>query len=818
MTAEVTDAASADTEAQSEEDSALSNGSHGKWISGVWTPLTELGASSRRVIGDSMLSPRLEYVFYGALFAIALGMRLIKLGDQAVHHDESLHGYFGWKVSIGETYVHTPLTHGMFLFEIIAASFLLFGDSEFTMRLSMAVFGSALVLIPWLLRNHLGQVGALCVAVLLAVSPGLFYFSRFARNDIFMGFFALLLVVAMFRYIDERRMRWLVLGAVVAALAMATKETAYIYMAIFGLYLALRARGEIVEVLLGYRRLRDIGPTGEFLIMLAGIILPFAAPLISVFQGVMGLILAAHEGTPNVAVGAPDGTVAYVIAASVTLILFAIGAGVGILGMGRRFLVLLAIFWSIYALVMTNFGAAYSGVPTGVWQSMGYWLAQHDVRRGNQPWYYYFMLMSVYEFLPFIFALGIATYYAIKSRVASIGLILIGLVSLTIAAALFFGAYFQAPAGESPSPLFLMPFLIIGFGALLWMPFTLDAPRFTQFLIFWAIATFITYSWAGEKMPWLLVNVALPVIVLGGKAIGQALVNVDWGVVLRRRGWMAFPLVPLFFIVLWRLAIFNFAPDFSLSNLSDVGKFLELWALIAFIGLMALGLFQLGQTHGYKQAGSIVAVSLAALLLVFTIRASAIAGYVHGDVPNELLIYTQTTPDLHQTAREIANARLLIWDQTLNDLRGLPDEFDSEGVRIEPPSGFSIAIDTRDGFAWPWTWYLRGYDDVAFVSLDEEGNTVNDDRTIAVVNAKNNSHAADSMPDHFGEGRHMIHRWWFPENYRHITPGKVWNSITNRQDWRKTADFWLYRKLPSEIGYVDSYVYFSEDLPNAPLR
>ncbi len=806
------------TEAQFEEDSATSNDSRGKWIAGVWTPLSELGASGRRVIGDSIISKKLEYVFYAALFVIALVMRLIKLGDQAVHHDESLHGYFAWKISIGDTYVHSPLTHGMLLFEIIAATFLLFGDSEFTMRLSMAVFGSALVLLPWLLRNHLGQIGAICVAVLLTVSPGLFYYSRFARNDIFIAFFTLLLVVAMFRYLDERRMRWLVIGAVVAALAMATKETTYILMAILGLYLLLRGREEIIGVLLGYRRLRDIGPPGEFLIMLGGILLPFAAPLMSVFQSFMGLTLAAHEGTPNVAVGAPDGTVAYVTAIAATLILFAIGTSIGFLVLGRRFLVLLAVFWSIYALVMTSFGAAYSGIPTGVWQSMGYWIAQHDVRRGDQPWYYYFILMSVYEFLPLIFSLGVAAYYAIKSRTASIGLILIGAVSLTIATVLFFSAYFQVPPDEAPSPLFLMPFLIIGFSALLWMPFTLDAPRITQFLIFWIIASIIIYSWAGEKMPWLLVHLALPLAVLGGKTIGLALVNVDWRVVWRRRGWLAFPLVPLLLVALWRLAMFDFGPDFSLSNISDLGRFLALWGLIAFIGLLALAFFQYGQTYGFKQAGSVVAVSLAALLLVFTVRAATVAGYVHGDVPNEMLIYTQTAPDLHDTAQEIYNARILVWDQSLNDLRGLPDEFNSDGALILPPSGFSVAIDTRDGYAWPWQWYLRGYENIHYISLESEGSVVGDNRMIAVVNAKNNARAAESMPEHFGEGRHMIHRWWFPENYKGITPGKVWNAITNRDDWRKLADFWLYRKLPSPIGYTDSYIYFSKDLPNAPLR
>ena len=67
-----------------------------------------------------------------------------------------------------------------------------------------------------------------------------------------------------------------------------------------------------------------------------------------------------------------------------------------------------------------------------------------------------------------------------------------------------------------------------------------------------------------------------------------------------------------------------------------------------------------------------------------------------------MLVYTQTTQDLHQTAREIDQARELAWDK----------------------SEFSIAIDTRDGFAWPWNWYLRDYEGVGYISLEPEGSKV----------------------------------------------------------------------------------------------
>ncbi len=57
--------------------------------------------------------------------------------------------------------------------------------------------------VPYFFRDHLGRIGALLAAVMLALSPTLLYFSRFGRNDIIMAFFATTLLILMWRYIHE---------------------------------------------------------------------------------------------------------------------------------------------------------------------------------------------------------------------------------------------------------------------------------------------------------------------------------------------------------------------------------------------------------------------------------------------------------------------------------------------------------------------------------------------------------------------------------------------------------------------------------------
>ena len=130
-------------------------------------------------------------------------MRFWDLGVRAFHHDESLHAFYSWNLYAGEGYIHNPMMHGPFQMEATAGLFFLFGDNDYTARLLYAIAGTALVLLPLLFRSRLGNWGALFTSTMLALSPAMLYFSRFARNDILMAVWALGIVIAMWRYLDE---------------------------------------------------------------------------------------------------------------------------------------------------------------------------------------------------------------------------------------------------------------------------------------------------------------------------------------------------------------------------------------------------------------------------------------------------------------------------------------------------------------------------------------------------------------------------------------------------------------------------------------
>ena len=157
---------------------------------------------------------------FGLLIVVAAGLHFWDLGSRAFNHDESLHATYSWYLYRGDGYHHDPMMHGPFQFEFNALIFKLSafvaaapilsnwvhgGATDYTARVLPAIFGTALVGLPYFLRNYIGRLGALLAALFFTISPFLLFFGRFARNDIYIGFFTLAIVICIWRYLSERR-------------------------------------------------------------------------------------------------------------------------------------------------------------------------------------------------------------------------------------------------------------------------------------------------------------------------------------------------------------------------------------------------------------------------------------------------------------------------------------------------------------------------------------------------------------------------------------------------------------------------------------
>jgi len=184
-----------------------------------------------------------ERVSFEGLFLLILlatiALRFYALDLKLFHHDEAIHAWFSYRLLTEGVYTYDPMYHGPFLYYVTAGMFSLLGDSDLVGRLVPALLGTLLVplLYPIYKLGYLDKKQTLAAALFLAVSPNMVYFSRFLRNDIFIVFFTMVLLVALLYYFERHQMRYALIAGAAIGFGMSTKENMPIIIAIFGLYL-----------------------------------------------------------------------------------------------------------------------------------------------------------------------------------------------------------------------------------------------------------------------------------------------------------------------------------------------------------------------------------------------------------------------------------------------------------------------------------------------------------------------------------------------------------------------------------------------------
>jgi uncharacterized protein (TIGR03663 family) len=600
--------------------------------------------------------------FWGVILLGAI-LRFWGLGDKPLHHDESLHAYYSlqllnnmehWWWCINpppqgySCYTYNPLLHGPFQFHFIALVYKISqllgaadnGVNTTTVRILAATLGSAIVALPYFLRDYLGKVGAWLACLLLAVSPSMVYFSRFAREDIYMAFFTLVMVVGVARYVRERKMRWLVIAAAGFAFSYATKEATFLTVLVFGSFLGALIAWELgLKVALRSRFNRE----SPSVALLPKTFAPVTLLAYFVIAGIVGKVFfgwvkylsvyTTNASTQPLAdqfvQSLKDKTVAAVpfigilLGAFVLFLLYREVSGkvsaAGRRGLAKRvdperqpvldsivtmpwthwFFALLCawtIFLLLFTVLLTN---VRGGIGDGIWAGLYYWIQQQQVARGNQPWYYYLMLIPLYEQIGVVFGL-------------------IGVVRCI----------------ARPT-------------------------RFRLFLAYWFVGNLFLYSWAAEKMPWLMIHITMPMLLLAAIGLEPAVVK-------------CINLVKNLYV---RLT----SPEATM-HLQDNN-------------LPVQGYPQARPRVGVLAGGaSIFGVIMAALLLLPTVHNMYEVSYVHAaDGPHEMMVYVQTTTDVN-----IVMAKVDALDQKM---------FGGK---------HQMLIGLTTDATWPLAWYLRDYPNLCF--------------------------------------------------------------------------------------------------------
>jgi uncharacterized protein (TIGR03663 family) len=186
------------------------------------------------------------------IFVLAVFSRFAGLGDRVMSHDESLHTYYSWRLYTAGDFQHTPLMHGPILFHATAFFYFIFGANDFTARIYTALLGVIMVMMPLLFRRWIGRYGALLAAIMILASPLLLYYHRYIREDTPAIVSGLIMIWAMFMYLDghdrvRRKAYWLYIFAAAMLWNFGTKETSFMYIAIFGAFFTLYWGGRLIQ-------------------------------------------------------------------------------------------------------------------------------------------------------------------------------------------------------------------------------------------------------------------------------------------------------------------------------------------------------------------------------------------------------------------------------------------------------------------------------------------------------------------------------------------------------------------------------------------
>jgi len=142
------------------------------------------------------------------ILLLAIALRFYDLGLKPVHHDEAVHAwitYYDITLRGPVSYHYDPSYHGPFQYFLNAPIYLFALPDDVIIRVLPAISGVLAVALVYPLRQRIGDNGVLAAAFLMAVSPSMVYQSIFARNDMYIVVFTMLVVIGVLFFIDKRR-------------------------------------------------------------------------------------------------------------------------------------------------------------------------------------------------------------------------------------------------------------------------------------------------------------------------------------------------------------------------------------------------------------------------------------------------------------------------------------------------------------------------------------------------------------------------------------------------------------------------------------
>jgi len=755
-----------------------------------------------------------EFIFVGIILIITIISRLVGLGWRVMSHDEVNHVVPSYSFYQGNGYSHDPVTHGPLQFHLVAASYYLFGDSDFTSRFPAALFSIAtvaFVLIAW--RRYLGKTGALLAGLFFMISPYMLFYGRYTRNEAFIGLYGVIMLYALLRYLEQGKHSMLYVYTAILALHFCTKETSFIYTAEVLIFLGLVFLKDVTQ-----RSWKRSANRNVFILtMLAALLFLGAALGIGVIIAKSGTgdaqttaevtgAVAAATNPLNIAVYACLGLA--VISLIFGLIFLLTDLGMSELRKVRSFDLLL-ITLTVILPQLIAFPIRLAG-----WDPLDY--TQTGLVRTSIAFVISVLLAVGIGILwkPKLWAINAGIFYAIfivfytsmftngqgffTGLVGSLGYWLSQQAVNRGTQPWYFYAFLQIPIYEYLAALGAFLGLILGFKHKLFSTFASIAPAMqvdnkeipTQIdlpitedrnelileekklpvltlLLYWSVMSLIAYSVAGEKMPWLTVHITLPMLLTAGFSVGFLVDRVK-SKTINLRSLLAFVLVPIFLISLGKTISMLTGTNrpfagHELFQLQATSTFL--FALIAAIG-SGWGVMKLLEKWEPINLVRVLVLAIFAVLAVTTARSAYQANYINYDTGKEFLVYAHAARGPKDVLEQV------------NDIA------ERTGV------GKNIKVAYIGDALYPYWWYFRDYPNKVW--FDQQLTRDLLDYPVIISDDNQYTKTQAILKDGYVDFPYQ-RLVWPTQDYFNLKFKQVWTALMDPQFRKALYDIWAYK-------------------------
>ncbi|MBW3632878.1 MAG: hypothetical protein KY456_07610, partial [Chloroflexi bacterium] len=289
----------------------------------------------------------------------------------------------------------------------------------------------------------------------------------------------------------------------------------------------------------------------------------------------------------------------------------------------------------------------------------------------------------------------------------------------------------------------------------------------------WSVAAFAFWSFSAGRAPEHAVHVALPMVMLGGVALGRVLDQIDWRYVWQGSG-------GLLALLMLGIVIGLAAVGVLLTRIDDRGggpaAALPPVAVLCLVVMpMAYLIWRISgderETAQQRQPALIALLVVALLLGAFGLRSANLLAFTRADIGTELL--AQRTAALG-TLPSIERFLRLARDVGIND-----------GSARDPTGSHSLSIALERDVQWPYVWYFREFPELTVVAPG----------AAATVGAQVAIAASDAG---LAEAGYATESWprltTVPPQYLDPDVGEILRALVNPTRWLDIWRFLLFRE------------------------